>query len=144
MIALIILVYNLLSYPLNIGRALMYTFLIIPLILTIVDLGSGGRLSSTIDRHLSRNQSHLIQILIIFIAFIAVTIWGINYANTLFKIGNNQNTLGIMYLVDENSIYVFSISIALFITYYYAIQIYEYVKSKITKRVCGDTGSEKH
>jgi len=125
----IVIVYILFLYPISIGRSLMYILLLIPLVLISVDLGFNEALSKKIDRYLTGRRSLIIQSLIIVIPLIIITIWSMNYVNTLIK-SDTRYYIGEMYEGDIYSIYLAGIPVALYIIYYYAQYIYNYLISK--------------
>ncbi|MCD6300688.1 MAG: hypothetical protein J7L82_01295 [Staphylothermus sp.] len=122
--------YNLFVYPISIGRLLMYLFLLFPLVLIALDLGFNEALSRRLDRSLTRRKSLMIQAIIIIVVLVPLMFWGMSYANSLIK--TTQQTPGIeeMYPEDIFSLWAAAVPIALYVIYYYAIKVYEYIGSK--------------
>ncbi|NPA98976.1 MAG: hypothetical protein GXO43_06310 [Crenarchaeota archaeon] len=122
--------FNLFRYPVSIGRAVMYIFLLIPLILITLDLGLSEALSRQLDKSLTRRKSTVIQIIIVIVVFVSVMFWGMSFANSLFRTVQPTTNIGVMYPGDIPSIWISAIPIALFVVYYYITKIYEYMVSK--------------
>ena len=121
---------NLLAYPINIYRSLMYLALIIPILIIILDLGSNEALSKRIDIALSRRKSLVVQAIIISVVVSIGVVFSICYATSLI---NSGTSLGMMYSVDEVSINVSALPIAAYIIYYFLQQLYQYIVPKICK-----------
>ena len=129
----IMLILILAAYPINFGRLLLYIFLLILPVLVSIDLGLNEALSKKIDRYLTGRRSLIIQSLIIVVPYITITIWSMNYVNALIK-SDIRYYIGETYkidLIDFYSIYLVAIVVALYIVYYYAKIIYNYLISKI-------------
>ena len=121
---------NLLAYPINIYRSLMYLALIIPILIIILDLGSNEALSKRIDIALSRRKSLVVQAIIISVVVSIGVVFSICYATSII---NSGTSLGMMYSVDEVPINVSALPIAAYIIYYFLQQLYQYIVPKICK-----------
>jgi len=128
LVSVLFVLFNLLRYPLNIGRAVMYLFLLIPLTLIALDLGLNKILSRWIDKSLTRSKSIVIQIIIIVVVFVSMMFWGMSFANSLLKTGPQTTNIGEMYPRDILSLWVSAVPIALYVVYYYVTKMYEYIK----------------
>lgn len=130
LVSALFVLFNLFRYPMNIGRAVMYLFLLIPLALIALDLGLYERLSRWLDKSLTRSKSMVIQTIIIVVVFVSLMFWGMSFANSLFKTALQTTSIGKMYPGDILSIWVATVPIALYVVYYYATKVYEYIISK--------------
>ncbi len=110
LICLIIIIYYMIAYPLNSGRALLYTFLIIPVALIIADLGSREYISKLVDRKVRDKGSLVIQIMAIVSIITSGTIITRTYADMVFR---NYGTwgIGVMYQGDILAVYAMSAAV---------------------------------
>lgn len=130
LVSALFILFNLFRYPVSIGRAVMYIFLLIPLALIALDLELDESLSRWLDRSLTRSKSMVIQTIIIVVVFVSVMFWGMSFANSLLKTGPQTTNMGEMYPEDTPSVWVSAVPIALYVVYYYATKVYEHMVSK--------------
>ncbi len=125
-LAIPFLLYDLFKYPINTGRILLYTSLLIALILIVVDLGFNEVLSQWINKRLSYKWSLIISSLIIVVAFATISLWSINYAVTVLKTRYTRNSIGEMYPSDIGALYIAWIPLTLYGIYCIALYIYNH------------------
>ncbi len=130
LVSALFVLFNLFRYPVSIGRATMYLFLLLPLVLIALDLGLNEALSRWLGKSLTRSKSLMIQIIIIVVVFVSVMLWGMSFANSLFKVAPRTTNMGEMYSGDILAIWASAVPIALYVVYYYATKVYEHIVPK--------------